>query len=102
MAARLNNKFLIPASIRRKTDGGYDIDTGETTVSEMVIQCLAIVGTVKKRDMNGVQTTETVATVNKAIQIGDTLSIGQRSYVIHTVDEVAPDGKPIIWKAVVR
>lgn len=101
LADRLTAKFMKPARLYR-VNGGNDRLTGRRSNDEHYVECLAILAPVRTTTANGVIVHHTVATLTVKPKAGDRISMNGVQYTFETVEEIAPDGRPIIWRGVVK
>lgn len=80
----------------------YDKKTGKTSEQNQLLACLALLGARRSRNDAGVYLHEIVATLNVEPQINDVLQIGSFKHVVAAVETVAPNGRAIVWKAVMK
>lgn len=101
LAADLAVDFMVPASLVRVVRS-YNPATDKSEKHESVVQCRAVLSPRRIVRQDGIVTNQTMVTVTTKPDIGDRLVIGGRDYVIEVVEEIAPDGQPIIWMGVVK
>ncbi|WP_374321903.1 hypothetical protein [Brevundimonas sp.] len=101
LATKLADKMLVPATLEIE-QGGNDRLTGRRSTNRFPVSCKAVIAPRKTMSANGILIVQSVATVTVKPNIGDKLLIGSSTYTFETVEEIAPDGEPIIWRGVVK
>lgn len=101
LATKMMTKHAVKASLIKVT-GGNDRLTGKRSEQNQIVACEAVIGLAKRESSNGLYLVRSVATLTVEPKIGDRLEIGKRVYTFETVEEIAPDGNPILWKGVVK
>ncbi|MFZ4165308.1 hypothetical protein [Brevundimonas sp. NPDC058933] len=97
----LMEEFAVAATLTRVV-GKHDPRTDRAERHEFPISCLGVLSARKQYAANGLLVHQTVAKLTAKPEIGDKLKIGPSTYTVDHVEEIAPDGKPIIWMAVLR
>lgn len=101
LATKLADKMLVPATLEIE-QGGNDRLTGRRSTNRFPVACKAVVAPPKMTSVNGILIKQSLATITVKPNIGDKLLIGSSTYTFETVEEIAPDGEPIIWRGVVK
>lgn len=101
LAAELAVDLMFPARLVRSVKT-YDEVTRKSSLHESVTPCRAAIGARRVKDENGILTNQTMATLTIKPNAGDRLEIGNNQYTIGVVEEIAPDGKAVIWTAVAQ
>ena len=99
----MDGEFAVSATLVRASGGGYDKAAGKITAgSETLIPCRAVMGARRTVTGNGAVVIQTMATINVMPVDGDKLRIGSNTYTFTTVEEIAPDGIPVIYRGVMK
>lgn len=98
VAAELMAEFAVNAKLVRIHER-HNKRTDKTALHEEILDCRAVITPRKIKTEDGVLTTQTMATMSIRARPNDRLIMGGAEYTVEFVEEVAPDGKPVIWIA---
>lgn len=101
LAVEMMGEFAVPASLI-VVGGNFDAMAGKKDRTNQVVPCLAVMSIRRVAATNGVIVTQSVITMNVAPKTGDKVKLGPNTYTVETFEVIAPDGNPILWKAVVK
>lgn len=82
--------------------GEYDARARTRSTHTTQIDCHAVLAPRRIDTGNGIIVNQLVATIDREPKSGDRLSVGQKTYTVDSVEEVAPDGQPNIWRAFLK
>lgn len=99
---RVVDRFFVPATISRSTNGVFDPISGEVTEGgARRIACKALSEVVETKSADGTLSRQTTLLLTAAPEIGDTIKFGSTTYRVEDFEVIAPDGNALLWRAVV-
>lgn len=102
-ARMVASDLFTDATLTRVTRTGFNRSTGKVgTTSSETISCRAVLKSETIKAENGALCTETIVTLNVEPNADDEITIGDQTYKIGDIKQVAPHGNPFIWKAEVK
>ncbi|MGK2911231.1 MAG: hypothetical protein ACSLE1_15730 [Sphingobium sp.] len=101
LQTRLLNKFGGPAVLTSKVSGVYDPVAGTVTSSTSTKTVQAAMGSRWIKATNGQLQIQSIVTMQDAVKIGDTITMGGQTFTVQSVETKAPAGEAISYIAVV-
>ena len=86
-ATKLINDFGKNISIKKITEGDYDVDTGTITNAEMIINLVGVVSSPKINEIDNtlIEKTDLIVTVSDVVSLEDIVTIDGKDYTIKAI-----------------
>ena len=86
-ATKLINQFGKNISIKRITEGAYNVETGTITNTEIVINLVGVVSSPKINEIDNtlIEKTDLIVTVSDEVSLEDIVTIDSKDYTIKAI-----------------
>lgn len=103
-ATKLINQFGKNISIKRITEGVYNVDTGTITNTETVINLVGVVSSPKINEIDNtlIEKTDLIVTVSDEVSLEDIVTIDGKDYTIKAVMPLYSGNLIAYYKLVIK